>query len=218
MGAKTWMLVIADGDARETLAHKPALDRQETSRLAAELFPQEKLESLEDESLAFTCPSEDEIIIGCFPGLVVIAAMEFAIDKPSELPSRFLALAASRQAVLHAMHSAVDWLAFAVWRNGQLVRSLSLAPDNGIVEDVGQRLQFEEPYWSGAHPAIDPQDVDEEDPPYPFAFHPLELGEAALKEFFGYQLEGYVDPTLLEPDAIPLMRFRRKKKPWFKFW
>lgn len=217
MGAKTWMLVTADNDVRELLARKPALDRQMTLKVANELFPKDKLEELQDGDLSFTCPPDDEIVIGCFPGLTVIAAKEFAIDVPSKLPARFLAHAASRQVFLHAMHSVVDWFAFAYWRDGKLVRSLSLAPDNGVIEDEGPRLPFEVPYWSGEHPAIDPADMDEGDPPYTFAFHPLELGEAALREFFGYQLEGYVDPALLEPETISLMRFRRKKS-LFKFW
>ena len=59
------------------------------------------------------------------------------------------------------------------------------------------------------HPAVDPEDEDEDDPPYPFPFHPLDLGDVALREFFGYQLEGYIDPTLLEPEAVPLARFKR---------
>ncbi len=39
MGAKTWMLVLADSDAREALASKPELDRDATQKLAHELFP-----------------------------------------------------------------------------------------------------------------------------------------------------------------------------------
>jgi len=217
MGAKTWMLVYADGSARDVLAAGPALDRPATSRLAARLFPKDRLEPLADGSLSCTSPPDDEIHIGCFPGLSIAAAKEFGIDRPSRLPPQFLKGAESKTVYLHAMHSVVDWFAFAVWRAGELERSLSLAPDNGILEDIGQKLPFELPYWSGQHPAIDPRDAGEGDPPYPFPFHPLELGEAALREFFGYQLEGIIDPSLLEPDAVPLVRFQRKASR-FKFW
>ncbi len=82
------------------------------------------------------------------------------------------------------------------------------------MEDLGNRLPFEEPYWAGEHPALDP----EEDPAsYPFPSHPLELGEAALQAMFGYQLEGYLDRSLLEPESIPLIRFKRSRS-WWKFW
>ena len=52
---------------------------------------------------------------------------------------------------------------------------------------------------------------------YPFPFHPLELGEAALVELFGYQLEGMMDPDALQPEQIPLVRFKRNRPRW-KLW
>jgi hypothetical protein len=208
MGAKTWMLTYSSGSAREILKSDPRLDREATAALAKALFPDEKLELLGDADLSFTCPPDDELIVGCFPGLTIVAAQEFGIDYPSQLPSIFLDHASGRTVHLHAMHSAVDWLAFAMWSGGELRRSLSLSPDSGVLEDIGPRLSFEEPYWSGQRPAIDPEEEDDE-PDYPFAFHPLELGEAALREFFGYELEGMVDDTLLEPELIPLLRYKR---------
>src|SRR5262245_49697756 len=137
MGAKTWMIVYADGNAREALAVRPALDRDATAKLAAELFPKERLEPLSDGNLSFTCPPGSEVHMGCFPGVSVIAAKEFRIDHPSKLPARFLDIAGSRTVYLHAMHSAVDWFGFAVWRAGKLERSLSLSPDSGVLEDIG---------------------------------------------------------------------------------
>ena len=111
------------------------------------------------------------------------------------------------------MHSVVDWFAFAHWQNGELQRSLSISPDGGIIEDLGDRKLFEEPYWEGKHPAVDPEDEDD----YPLSFHPLELGEEALAEFFGYQLEGLAEKQLFEPDDVSLLAFKRKKSKW-KLW
>jgi len=34
---------------------------------------------------------------------------------------------------------------------------------------------------------------------------------------FGYQLEGYLDTSLLEPESIPLIRLKRSRS-WWKFW
>jgi hypothetical protein len=84
-----------------------------------------------------------------------------------------------------------------------------------VLEDVGARLPFEEPYWAGDHPALDPE---EDEGTYPFPFHPLELGEAALAELFGYVLEGELRPGLLEAEETPLMRFQRKKSRWWRPW
>lgn len=220
MGAKTWMIVGSDGDASEILRSSPPLDRAASAALARRLFPGEALAPLEDGTLEFTNPPDDELMVGVFPGLAVVAAKEFGIDRPATLPASLRDPALGRTIYLHAMHSVVDWFAFAVWQEGKLVRSLSLSPDDGIIEDIGARLPFELPYWEGRHPALEP----EEDPSgYPFVFHPLELGEAALKSFFGYQLEGALDGSELEPASIPLLRYRRStakppSKPWWKLW
>lgn len=222
MGAKTWMLVYANEAPGAVLKSKPNLDRAASSALAQKLFPNERHAPLEDGSLSFTNPPDEELVVGCFPGVSIVAAKEFAIDYPSRLPEAFIGQSLGSTVYLHAMHSVVDWFAYAIWHNGKLERSLSLSPDSGVLEDIGIKLPFEEPYWEGRHPAVDPE---EEPSAYPFAFHPLELGEAALLEFFGYQLEGFMDPSHLEPEDIPLMRFKRSKlepakqsKVWWKRW
>ncbi|HVZ19345.1 MAG TPA: hypothetical protein VG897_19660 [Terriglobales bacterium] len=212
MGAKTWMLVYANAKVAEALKGYPQLDRVATLRLATRLFPKDNLEVIGDGNLSYTCPPDDELHICCFPGVAILAAKEFGIDCPSKLPERFISEGANGATYLHAMHSVVDWLAFAQWVNGELVRSLSLCPDRGILEDKGDRFSFEEPFWSGQHPA-----TEDEGSSYPFPFHPLELGEVALKEFFGYQLEGFGDTsTPLRPESIPLIKYKRRSR--WKFW
>lgn len=214
MGAKTWMLAYLDGDAREILRTNPPIDRAATFALAKNLLPTERLYAIDDGDLSFTSPPENEICIGCFPGLSIIAAREFGIDQPSKLDTRYLDAATGSTIYLHAMHSVGDWFAYAIWINGKIERSLSLSPDNGIIEDIGARRDFEEPYWAGQHPLCDQSDDDDG---YPFPFHPLDLGEEALLALFGFQLEGLVDPDHLEPESIPLSRFKRSK-PWWKLW
>ena len=216
VGAKTWMLVYADDDARSALARTPALDRERTLSFVGSLFPGETLKPLEDGTLLWTCPPDDELAAGCFPGVSVIAAKEFGIDRPSRLDRRYIQAGGRGTVTLHAMHSVVDWFALARWSDGKLVRSLSLSPDSGIIEDLGEKLPFEQAYWAGEHPAVDPESDDDE---YPFPFHPLELGEAALDALFGYQLEGALRPALFDPETVPLMRFTRSgaRSRW-KFW
>lgn len=216
MGAKTWMLAFVDGHekASKILKSAPRLDRQASVALAEKLFPAEKLVTLTDGDLSLTCPPDDELLIGSFPGLNIIAAKEFGIDHPSKLDSRFLDPSLGRTVYFHAMHSVVDWFAYAIWIDGKLERSLSLSPDSGILENMGTKLAFEESYWSGLHPVSDFEDEVSE---YPFPFHPLELGEAALLEMFGYQFEGELDSESLQPESIPLVRFKRAGK-WWRFW
>jgi hypothetical protein len=214
MGAKTWMLVISDRNARKALAARPSLNRTATQNLGETLFPGEKLEPIGDGDLSHTCPPDDELHIGCFEGVSVIAAKEFGIDYPSKLGHRFVAAGGNGMVTLHAMHSVVDWFAYAIWAKGKLERALSLSPDSGILEDIGERLPFEEPYWAGKHPAVA---EEEEKDAYPFPFHPLELGEAALKDQFGYAIEGAIEDAEFA-ESIPLIRYKRFRRRWWHVW
>ena len=218
MGADSWMIIQADGAAKDCLTNQPTIDRKASTLFARSIFPNEELSKASDGDLTFTSPPGDELLVGDFGQVRIAAATEFGIDYPSRLPERFISRKGAT--TLHAMHSVVDWFAFAHWIDGKLVRSLSLSPDSGVLEDIGERIEFERPFWDGEHPAVD-DDEDEDD--YPFVFHPLELGEAALAEFFGYQLEGIVNDEMIEPEEVPLMRFKRSKimrtsKPWWRFW
>jgi len=215
MGAKTWMIAYVDEDAVRAFEARPIIDRDASTTLVHRLFPKEKLEAIDDGMLSYTSPPDDEIYVGCFSGVSVVAAKEFGIDFPSQLALRFLEPGLEKRVYLHAMHSVVDWFAFAIWERGKLVRSLSLSPDSGIIEDIGPRRPFELRYWEGQHPAVDPAD---DDSGYPFPFHPLELGEVALRELFGYQIEGFVDDCPVAADEIPLLSFKRKKTSAWKFW
>lgn len=105
------------------------------------------------------------------------------------------------------MHSVSDALTFACWSDGELVRRLSLAPDSGVTADYGPRSEFELPYWAGQHPvAYDRSWFDDEDeiPEYPLPFHPFELGELALRDFFGFILEGRRELDDIDPMEIHL--------------
>jgi hypothetical protein len=84
------MLVYSKGDPKQILNGHSKLDRDATIALVKELYSSEKLVVLDDGDLSFTCPPDDEIVAGCYPGLVIVAAKEFGIDFPSKLPVRFL--------------------------------------------------------------------------------------------------------------------------------
>lgn len=216
MGAKTWMLVYTEGDAREALRRSPALDRGRSLDLARRLFPDTRLIPLEDGDLCFTCPPSHEVCIACFPGVSIAAASEFGIDFPSRLPQKFIDAGGARTVWLHAMHSVVDWFGFAQWTDGLLIRSLSVSPESGVIEDIGAKLPFELPFWAGERPAVNESD-DDPDHPYPLPFHPLELGEAVLSAVLGFQYEGVADPAHIDPGSIPMCRFTRSRPRW-RFW
>lgn len=212
MGAKTWMLVTAEGDVPDSLASNPQLDRDASFELARELFPDTDLVESGAGDLYYINPPDDEIFVGVFGDVKIVAAAEFGIDHPSKLPRNFLSSRGTT--TLHAMHSVVDWFAFAHWVDGRLIRSLSLAPDSGVMEDIGEHLAFEKPYWNGDHPAVEDHEDD-----YAFVFHPLELGEEALLTFFGYQIEGFVENNVIAPESFQLLHFKRTpSRRWWQFW
>ena len=87
-------------------------------------------------SLARTNPVSSEVYAGCSSGVTVIATDEAALDQPTQLDPRFLAECNGRNLYLHAMHSVVDWFAFAVWQpDGSLVRALSVSPEGTELRD-----------------------------------------------------------------------------------
>lgn len=214
MGAKTSLLVFAESNPREALMARPELDRTATQALAQKLFPGETLPLLGQSDLWVTYPPDGELHIACFRGVTVIADRQIGIDSPSKLPQKWISAGGTGRIYFHAMHSVVDWFAFAIWSNGTLIRALSLSPDTGIIVDIGERLPFELPYWSGQHPVVVDRNANE----YPFPFHPLDLGEAALKDMLGFQIEGPVDESELAPESIMLLRYQHRRKPWWAFW
>ena len=217
MGAKDWMIFYAERDVASVLSERPMFDREATERLVRRLFPDNTVSAIEDTSLAHGNPPDDEVYAAVWPGASVVCAGALGVDRPSTLDRRFLDVGAGRTVYLHAMHSVVNWFAFAVWGpDGQLRRALSVWPDNGVVENLGEPLPFEQPFWAGDH--VDPDDIDEDDPD-PLPFHPLELAEEALGTLFGFVYEGpTTNPEALDPDDIPLAAFAlavpKRRRPW----
>ncbi len=152
-------------------------------------------------------PPIGTVYAASWPGVEVIADQRVMINTPSQLPQHLVAASADRRLVLHAMHSVVDWLAFAVWEDGRLVRSLSLSPDSGVIENIGEPLPFELPYWAGDRPADVVPWPGEEAEPCALPFHPLDLGEDALRALCGFIQEGRPEPDDVDADAIELHGF-----------
>jgi uncharacterized protein DUF6928 len=200
MGAKTTLLAFSDGDLRPALlgATRPSVD--EVAEAVRAVLPGYDVTPTEGDGSLFdhVNPPDDTTYATVLAGAELFADRRLAYDRPSELPAHLLALGKGRRIVLHGMHSVNDWLSFAVWEDGELVRSLSLSPDSGIIEDLGPHLEFERPFWAGEHREDD----------YPLPFHPLELGEEALRALFGFVIEGYPDDSDVDAETVPMIGFR----------
>jgi hypothetical protein len=199
MGLKNWMLFYTDGDIRPILQAAPPIDRANTRALVQRLYPTYELVEAQDGSLAEAGPPDSVVLAGCFPRLSIICTADVALDRPSTLDRRFVKEAGGRTVYLHTMHTVVDWFAFARWgETGYLERSLSLAPKRGLIENIGEPLPFEEPFWAGQRRLAER---------YPLPFHPLDLAERALRILFGFNYDGPVYDGDPDPEKVTLAAY-----------
>ena len=201
MGAKTALLAFTDGDIRPALRGAGRSARAEVEALIRRVHPGHVVEPADDDTLLDgVYPPDGVTYATVLAGAELYCDRRLVVDRPSELPEYLRLAGAGRRIIMHGMHSAVDWLGFAVWEDGVLVRSLSLSPDGGIQENIGEPYDFELPYWAGEH-RVEPG-------PYPLPFHPLDLGEEALRALFGFVVEGRPSPDDIDPDDVHLHGFR----------
>jgi uncharacterized protein DUF6928 len=208
VGAKSALMIYSDGSPAELLRSAPPPDEGKTAALVAATRAGPAGAAGPGGTLGDEIyPAEGIVYAGSFPGIDVLCDRDVMTGRPSQLPGRLLAPGAGRRVTLHAMHSASDWLGYAVWQDGVLVRSLSLSPDGGITEDIGAPLPFEASFWAGEHPVASSRQFPGR-PPYPLPFHPLELGEAALLALAGFAVEGRPADYLIDPWAVRLISYR----------
>lgn len=217
MGAKDWFICYADTDVASVLSRDPQLDREATEELVRRLFPDHDVVAIDDGTLGENAnPADEDVFAAVWPGASIVCTVQAAQDRPSQLGAQFLKEGAGRTVYTHAMHSVVDWFAYAAWNpDGGLRRALSVSSNDEVIEDIGARLSFEERFWAGDFPATDDGD-------YPLPFHPLELSEAALEHLFGFVFEGHSgmrDSNLVDPFDVTLAGFRlngRHRRGFFR--
>ncbi|MET8151818.1 DUF6928 family protein [Actinoplanes sp. NPDC049668] len=207
MGAKTALLAFTDGDLRPALLGATRSTPAEAEALVRTIHPGHEVTPAEDGFLAeLSYPPDNLTYATVLAGAEILSDNRLVLDRPSQLPEHLVKLGTGRRIVMHGMHSTVDWLCFAMWENGNLIRSLSLSPDGGIAENIGEPFAFERPFWAGEH-SVEPNPDWEDEEPYPLPFHPLELGEEALRALFGFVLEDYPHPDDINADAVHLHGF-----------
>jgi hypothetical protein len=153
LGAKTALLAYTAKDPVESLRQAREFDPVATRALVAATHPGWEGAASSGGDLFDCYPREGRVYAGSFPGIDILCDRDVMDYMPSEFPSRYLDAAVGRHVILHAMYSVTDQFAYGIWENGSLVRSLCLSSDDGIVENIGDPLPFEAPYWAGGHAA-----------------------------------------------------------------
>ncbi|MEM9476373.1 MAG: hypothetical protein AAGA71_13845 [Pseudomonadota bacterium] len=221
MGAKAWFIAYFDDDPKAVLGQAPTLDIDASRQLAERLFPDANLDELEPGTLDLLNPERRQVFVGDYGGLRIVAHDELSGDYPSRVKARWLDPDLGQTAYLHATHSVVDWFAYGQWRQGTLVRALSVSPDGGVQEQIGDPLPFEQPFWDGEadEDGFDTDDDMEMDDAELIPFHPLDMSDAALLVHLGFQFEGHPQDWVCDPMEIPIARFSIKRnRPFWKVW
>jgi hypothetical protein len=203
VGAKNALLAF--GDIGTALRSAKPADQAEAEALVRRSYPHRAVEAIGAKDLFSAMnPPDRTVYAAVFPEAELLCDWTIVADQPSDVP--LLELGAGRRTVLHAMHSAADALVFGLWEDGQVVRFLSVSPEDGIVTNIGEPLDFEVPYWAGEHSVDTGGWPDAE--PYPLPFHPMQLGEEALRALFDFVNEGAPQPDDVDTLAVPVHGFR----------
>lgn len=201
MGSKAAVVVFVEAEPERVFRDSVVIDRAKSQRLAEMALGATSHEAgLLALDLA-VWPDSGMVCAASLPEYEVVCSRELARRQPSELTEWISQVASGRDAYAVFMHSAEDWGAFAIWSDGRLVRSLSVSPDSGVIEDVGERLAFEVPFWEGEHSVRSGVE-------YSLPFHPIDFGNEALREFFGFILEGHEDESSVDPEEVEIPAFR----------
>lgn len=203
VGERAGILAFGD-DIPARLRSRPVADIDRTTTFVEMVHPGYVVEPIDGSALLYaTYPPDDVVFASSSTGLDMVCDRRLTFDNPSTLPEHLQRIGSGRRIAALGMHSGADWLSYAAWSGGVLVRSLTVSPDGGIIENIGEPLPFEAPYWAGEHPV-----VSSGDDPYPLPFHPLDLGQAALRHLFGFVSDGPSRPDDVPTGEVHLLGFR----------
>lgn len=209
VGAKTEIMAFTDGDIAEVLRRSEASDPAAAESLVRRLAPGWQVTPTEGEALAeATYPPVGIVYALSVPGLDLLCGLDFLRCNGSALPERVLAEGSDRTIAFHRMHSGTDGVEMALWRKGDLLRAIGIDGVNGVVEDSGDPLLFETPFWAGEHPHEPETFIVGAGPsPFPTPFHPLDFGDAAVRALFGFTMEGRRAADDVDPWMVRLHGF-----------
>lgn len=148
-------------------------------------------------------PGRGSLSVGTFEGGLLLGTQDAHLYNPTKLASRYLKPSLGSKVTLLTQRPLNDMFAYGRWERGQLIRSISVNPVGRVWESIGTPEPFESPFWAGQRAAA---------PNYPLPFHPLDMGDAALRDVLRLHVEGLPEPGLIDISSVLLHRFERSAR------
>ncbi len=202
MGWSVALACASVGGAGQAFRQGLAPDPDAAAGLARRLYPDATVVETGDTVLDFALwPYEDELFVGAYgEALVVCDRRLFGIDDQARTLADEIAraLPGASCGVL-VLHSVVSGCWFRWYDGDRPQRDVFVTAEDGVVVDLGDRLEAEAPFWTGI-------DGGTADVPLPFDYE--EYGLALARDhLFGRDIalrgaDGFL------PLELPLRRFK----------
>ena len=199
MGMKAQLVAVSPGLPRDDLIAHPIGSVQASRQAAESVLPGLVGEQVRDGSLAEDCYPQSQVYAGTFGDTWIVASDHDSLlgwEPPDD--------DRDRNAIRVFLHSVVTMAGFTYWGSDGSHREFVGSWEEGAPVNDGDELPFEQSFWAGQQ---DPDGEARELHGSEMPFNPMDLGEEALREFFGFVGEGEPHPTDLDGFDIVLHGF-----------
>ena len=216
MGWKCSLLFVGDVDTgyfSTKPQHSPVKAREILRALG------QKVESVSDEHYMDIFPAKNKVVIGAYEKGAYIACSELADDLEVGTVTymvKAMQCYPSGNLLALALHSGVNYSAFAYYKNGELQRRFACAAESGIIGQSGKLLPEEEKAYEGEYERdgqrLFPRQFDFQPEPMEFTIDAVgeEIVFALAARPLGQPLDR-ADKECLVTESFTI-------KPAWKFW
>lgn len=202
--AKVEILAFATGLPRTEVGSARVGTAAAAKDIAQQLFPGRIGAGLPPaDLLTASYPVYGQIYASTFGGTTLICGQD--LIELADLAAAVSGITDGRNAYRLQINDAVDSMALEIVApDGNSVREVMLIAEEGVIFDIGPRLDFERPFWSGArdqngvYAALNGSEMP---------FDAIEFGEAALRMLFGFVIDNDPLPDDLDARRIQLHGF-----------
>jgi hypothetical protein len=200
-----WSVALACarlGDTGRAFRQGMVPDPDAAARLARRLYSDATVVETGDTVLDFALwPYEDELFVGAYDhALVVCDRRLFGVDdRARRLADGIAGALPGGSCGVLVLHSVVPGCWFRSYEHNRPQRDVYVTAEDGVVVDLGERLEAEAPFWAAL-------DGAGSDVPLPFDYE--EYGLALAREYlFGRDIARR-GPDGFLPLELPLRRFK----------